>query len=78
MVEINIHLRGVLIDEVEALCLGLGSIERLLRLEDQGHVLVAAADLTEQFQSCLGVALLDMREPSWHALHGEAGVGDHT
>ena len=78
LVEVNIHLRRVLVDEVESLSLSLGTVERLRGVEYQWHILIAPAYLAQQLQSCLRVALLHMRESSRHTLHRETGVGYHS
>ena len=78
MMQVDIHLRRVLIDEVEALRLGLLTVGRLLRVEDQRHILIAAANLTQQFQSSLRITLFHMGESARRAVHRETGVGDDT
>ena len=76
MVQVYIHLRGVLIDEVEALGLGLLTVGRLLRIEDEGYIFIAPANLTQQLQACLGIPFFHMAQPSGGDLHREAGVAD--
>ena len=61
---------------MEAFGLGLLAIGRLLGIEDQRHILIAAPYLAQQFQTGLGVALLHMGEPSGRDVHGETGIGD--
>ena len=47
VVEVDVHLRGVLINEMEALGLSLGTIDGLRRVEDQGHILIATTNLLQ-------------------------------
>ena len=77
-VQVEVHRCRVFVDEVEALGLGLLAVDSLFRVEDQGHVLIAAADLTQQLQTGLRVALLHMRETSLVRVHRETGVADHA
>ena len=63
---------------METLCLGLGAVDSLRRVEDQGHVFVAPTDLTQQFQTSLRIALLHMGETTRNRLHRETGIRDHA
>ena len=76
--EVHIEFGRVLVDEMEALCLGLRAVDGLGGIEDQRHILVTATDLTQQFQTSLRVTLLHMRQPPGHRLHGETGIRDHA
>ena len=78
VVQIDVHLRGVLVDEVETLGLGPLCVDGLRGVEDEGHVFVALTNLAQQLQTGLGVALFDVAQTSRHRFHGETGVGDDT
>ena len=77
-VQVEVHRRRVLVDEVEALGLGLLAVDGLLRIEDQRHILITATNLSQQLQTSLWVALLHMREASLGDVHREAGIGNHA
>ena len=53
-------------------------VGNLRTLENQWHILVATTNLTQQFQACLCIAFLHMREATWHDLHRETGIADDT
>ena len=76
MAQVDVHLLRVLVDEVEALGLGPLGVHRLAAGEDQGHVLVAPANLPQQLQAGLGVAFLHVAQAANGRLQGEAGVAD--
>ena len=76
--QVDVHLLRVLVDKAEPLSLGFLLVRYLGALQDERHVLVTAADLTQQFQTGLGVTLLHMTEPSLMSMHREAGVADDT
>ena len=48
VVQVDVHLRRVLVNEVEALGLCLLAVDALLRVENQRHVLVALPDFAQQ------------------------------
>ena len=76
VMQVDIHLRGVLVDEMEVFGLGPLPVLRLLAHQDQRHVLVGLTDLAQQLQARIGIALLDMGEPTGNGLQRETGVGD--
>ena len=77
-VEIDVHLRRVLVDKVEAFSLCLGLIKGLRRIENQRHILVATANLAQQLKTGLRVAFLHMTESARHRLHRESGIRNVT
>ena len=78
LAQVDIHLLGVLVDKVEALSLRLLLVGNLRALQNQGHILVATTNLTQQLQTRLWIALLDMSQTTIDTLHGETGIGNHT
>ena len=60
VMQVDVHLRRVLVDEVETLSLCLLTVGRLFRVEDQRHILIAATDLAQQLQSGLRIAILNV------------------
>ena len=60
VMQVDVHLRRVLVDEVEPLSLCLLTVGRLFRVEDQRHILIAATDLAQQLQSGLRIAILNV------------------
>ena len=76
MTEVNIHLLGILVDEVEAFSLSLLLVLNLTALQDEGHILVALTNFAQQFQACFCIAFLHVRETACHGLHREAGITD--
>ena len=63
---------------METFGLCLLTIGGLFRVKDQRNILVTPTDLAQQFQSSLGVAILNVRETAWGNMHRETGIGDHT
>ena len=78
MVEVDIHLRRVLIDKMEALSLSLSTIDGLRRIEDQWHILIATTNLLQQSETCLWIALLHMTETTLVYLYRETGITNHA
>ena len=78
LAQVDIHLLGVLVDKVEALSLRLRLVGNLRALQNQRHILVATTNLTQQLQTRLWIALLDMSQTTIDTLHGETGIGNHT
>ena len=76
--QVDIHLLRVLIDEVEVLGLCLFLVDNLRTLQNQWHIFVTTSYFTQQFQTSLRIALLDMRQASFVGLHGETGIADDT
>ena len=74
--QVDVHLLRVLVDEAEALLLGLLLVHNLRALQDERHVLVPAPDFAQQLQSGLWVTLLHVGQPPVDTLHGESRVGD--
>ena len=60
LAQVDIHLLGVLVDKVETLSLRLLLVGNLRALQNQRHILVATTNLTQQLQTRLRIALLDM------------------
>ena len=78
VVQVHIHLGRVLINKVETLGLGFCFVANLRRVENQGHIFIAATNLPQQFQTCLRIAFLYVAQPTLVYLHGESGITNHA
>ena len=78
MTKIHIHLLRVLIDKVKTFSLCFLFINHLGTLHDEWYVLISFTNLSQQFESCLGIALFNMAQPTLVRLHGETRIRDNT
>ena len=76
LTKVDIHLLRVLVHETEAFCLCFLLVDNLRALKDEGNILVAPANLSQQLQTSLCITLLHMTQTTFVGLHRETGVRD--